>query len=39
MLGFVLLALVTLSQIPSLLNPSAADSTDSDTNTLIGADA
>jgi TRAP-type transport system small permease protein len=39
MLGFVLLALVTLSQIPSLLNPSAADPTDSDTNTLIGADA
>ena len=39
MLGFALLALVTVCQIPSLWNPAAADSTDTDTNPLIGADA
>lgn len=39
MLGFVLLAVVTVCQIPSLWNPSDADPEDADTNPLIGADA
>lgn len=39
MLGFALLALVTVCQIPSLWNPAAADPSDTDTNPLVGADA
>ena len=39
MVGFALLALVTVCQIPSLWNPAAADPKDTDTNPLIGADA